>query len=174
MGSPKNGLRRGLRQGKPLSKSKPSNEIHQSRLTAGRIGCPLEMKPRRDKKVPLPTARGVALERLDPNNCRDRHNSWRTDMIAPIETPPTFRPVQLVKHRRYGYRGVVVDFDSFCKAPEQWYQANQTQPDQNQPCHRNYSTMSFSGNHTSKQLPPPEAPVIVNLPSYSATILRHK
>ncbi len=53
-------------------------------------------------------------------------------MIAPIETPPTFRPGQLVKHRRYGYRGVVVDFDPFCKAPEQWYQANQTQPDRNQ------------------------------------------
>ena len=54
-------------------------------------------------------------------------------MIAPIETPPRLRVGQLVKHRRYGYRGVVVEYDPFCKAPEHWYQANQTQPDKNQP-----------------------------------------
>jgi heat shock protein HspQ len=54
-------------------------------------------------------------------------------MIAPIKTPPRFRAGQLVKHRRYGYRGVVVDFDPFCRAPEQWYQSNATQPDKNQP-----------------------------------------
>ena len=54
-------------------------------------------------------------------------------MIAPTSQPSCFVCGQLVKHRRYGYRGVVVDFDSHCTAPEEWYQSNQTQPDRYQP-----------------------------------------
>jgi heat shock protein HspQ len=53
-------------------------------------------------------------------------------MIAPARTP-RFQPGQLVRHVRYGYRGVVVEVDSFCKAPDTWYLANRTQPDRNQP-----------------------------------------
>ena len=44
-----------------------------------------------------------------------------------------FGPGDLVHHRRYGYRGVVVDFDTRCQADEAWYQSNQTQPDRDQP-----------------------------------------
>ncbi|MCG8649164.1 MAG: heat shock protein HspQ [Pirellulales bacterium] len=44
-----------------------------------------------------------------------------------------FEPGQLVRHVRYGYRGVVVQRDDACLASEQWYQGNQTQPDRNQP-----------------------------------------
>ena len=46
---------------------------------------------------------------------------------------PRFEPGQLVKHRRYGYRGVVVAVDETCQATEAWYQSNATQPDRNQP-----------------------------------------
>jgi len=46
---------------------------------------------------------------------------------------PRFRPGELIQHRRYGYRGVIVDFDPRCMADEAWYQANQTQPDRDQP-----------------------------------------
>ncbi len=46
---------------------------------------------------------------------------------------PLFPPGQIVRHRRYGYRGVVVDFDMRCLANDQWYQANRTQPDRDQP-----------------------------------------
>jgi len=46
---------------------------------------------------------------------------------------PKFQRGQLVRHRRYGYRGVVVDLDFECLASERWYQSNQTQPDRNQP-----------------------------------------
>ena len=55
-------------------------------------------------------------------------------MIA-INRPsrPTFEPGQLVRHRRYGYRGVVVDHDEFCRASDDWYSRNQTQPDRDQP-----------------------------------------
>ena len=54
-------------------------------------------------------------------------------MIAINRPPqPVFHPGQLVQHRRYGYRGVVVDRDESCQADEQWYHKNQTQPDRNQ------------------------------------------
>ena len=46
---------------------------------------------------------------------------------------PRFAPGQPVRHRRYEYRGLVVDFDLRCRADENWYQSNRTQPDRNQP-----------------------------------------
>ena len=46
---------------------------------------------------------------------------------------PLFQAGQLVRHRRYHYRGVVVDIDVSCKASNQWYENNQTQPDRKQP-----------------------------------------
>ena len=49
------------------------------------------------------------------------------------DAEPRFTTGQLVRHRRYGYRGVVVDFDLTCEASDQWYESNQTQPDRNQP-----------------------------------------
>jgi heat shock protein HspQ len=54
-------------------------------------------------------------------------------MIAPVSSDPQFQPGQLVRHKRYGYRGVVVDFDAVCEASDEWYRSNQTQPDRNQP-----------------------------------------
>ena len=54
-------------------------------------------------------------------------------MIAFETQVPAFEVGQLVKHRRYSYRGVVVAHDPQCRAPDDWYQANQTQPDRQQP-----------------------------------------
>jgi heat shock protein HspQ len=54
-------------------------------------------------------------------------------MISAIRPQPIFRPGQLVRHRRYGYRGVVVDCDPLCRASEAWYRKNQTRPDRDQP-----------------------------------------
>jgi len=48
-------------------------------------------------------------------------------------SPARYARGELVRHRRYGYRGVVVDFDLSCQAPDEWYLANQTQPDRAQP-----------------------------------------
>lgn len=53
-------------------------------------------------------------------------------MIANTQPEPAFEPGQLVRHRRYGYRGVIVSRDRSCQAPDEWYFANQTQPDRNQ------------------------------------------
>jgi heat shock protein HspQ len=46
---------------------------------------------------------------------------------------PMFMPGALVRHRRYGYRGVVVDFDMSCHADDEWYAANPSHPDRDQP-----------------------------------------
>ena len=40
---------------------------------------------------------------------------------------------QLIEHRRYGYRGVVVSMDESCRASKQWYESNLTRPDREQP-----------------------------------------
>ena len=54
-------------------------------------------------------------------------------MIAIVRPQPIFHPGQLVRHVRYGYRGVVVEVDPFCRAPDDWYEKNRTQPDRQQP-----------------------------------------
>lgn len=46
---------------------------------------------------------------------------------------PRFRPGELVRHVRYGYRGVVVSYDPECMADERWYKSNLHQPERNQP-----------------------------------------
>ncbi len=54
--------------------------------------------------------------------------------IQPAESgEPLFEPGQLVTHRRYGYRGVVVSVDIHCQANDNWYYSNQTQPKRDQP-----------------------------------------
>ena len=45
---------------------------------------------------------------------------------------PKFEPGQVVKHRRYKYRGLIVALDEICKATDEWNQSNQTKPDQKQ------------------------------------------
>lgn len=44
-----------------------------------------------------------------------------------------FHSGQVVRHKRYGYRGIIVDYDPTCQASDQWYFMNQTQPDRDQP-----------------------------------------
>jgi len=44
-----------------------------------------------------------------------------------------YKPGQVVKHRRYAYHGVIVEADPRCLASDEWYNANQTQPDRDQP-----------------------------------------
>ncbi len=48
-------------------------------------------------------------------------------------SPVRFPPGSLIRHRRYGYRGVVVAFDLECRADEGWYRKNRTQPARDQP-----------------------------------------
>jgi heat shock protein HspQ len=46
---------------------------------------------------------------------------------------PRFRIGEVVHHRRYDYRGVIVEQHASCQADEAWYTKNQTQPRRDQP-----------------------------------------
>ena len=52
---------------------------------------------------------------------------------GPDSSPGRFQPGHLVRHRRYGYRGVVVAVDLECRAEEAWYRSNKSQPERAQP-----------------------------------------
>ena len=39
---------------------------------------------------------------------------------------------EVIEHKKYQYRGLIVAFDKTCQAEDDWYQSNQTQPDRNQ------------------------------------------
>ena len=83
-------------------------------------------------------------------------------MIAPIKVRPAFRPGQLVRHKRYGYRGVVVTVDPFCKASDQWYRSNQTQPPRDKPWYHvlvHGSQMTTYAAQTSLEEDPAGEPV---------------
>ena len=46
---------------------------------------------------------------------------------------PKFEIGDVIHHRRYGYRGVIIGIDPECEASDEWYERNQTQPRRNQP-----------------------------------------
>ncbi len=86
----------------------------------------------------------------------------RSEAGAP-QRDPLYRPGQIVRHRRYGYRGVVVDFDLTCEADQAWYQSNQTRPDRNQPWYHVLVDGSFSTTYaaqTSLEADERPAPII--------------
>lgn len=61
-------------------------------------------------------------------------------------SPTNFARGELVRHRRYGYRGVIVEFDLECRAPDAWYLGNKTQPRREQPW---YHVLVDGGTHTT-------------------------
>ena len=76
---------------------------------------------------------------------------------------PEFAPGDLVSHRRYGYRGVVVALDLCCQADEQWYQSNQTRPLRDQPWYHvlvHASTQNTYAAQTSLRADDSAAPIV--------------
>jgi heat shock protein HspQ len=53
---------------------------------------------------------------------------------------------ELVRHARFGYRGVVAGWDRRCRADHGWYSSNRTQPDRDQPW---YHVLVHGGIHTT-------------------------
>ncbi len=49
---------------------------------------------------------------------------------------PQYTIGQIIHHRRYDYRGVVISTDRACEAPGDWYRRNQTQPRRDQPWYK--------------------------------------
>ena len=66
-------------------------------------------------------------------------------------SPARFAPGELVRHRRYGYRGVVVDFDLACTAPDKWYESNKTQPRREQPWYHVLVDGSFHATYAAEE-----------------------
>lgn len=66
-----------------------------------------------------------------------RISNQKFDQITPDDIitskQPKYQPGNVVKHTNYGYRGIIVDIDMQCKATDEWYYGNQTQPARNQP-----------------------------------------
>lgn len=56
-----------------------------------------------------------------------------------------FKIGHVVHHKRYDYYGVVVNADDFCKADDNWYHRNRTQPDRRQPW---YNVLVDGGSET--------------------------
>ena len=57
-----------------------------------------------------------------------------------------FETGQLVHHKRYGYRGVIVSVDPECRASESWYEGNKTQPGRDQAW---YHVLVDGASHTT-------------------------
>jgi heat shock protein HspQ len=62
-----------------------------------------------------------------------------------VNVPVNFEIGQVVHHRRYDYRGVVLAIDPLCRATDEWYESNLTQPDRNQPW---YHVLVHGGQET--------------------------
>lgn len=67
-------------------------------------------------------------------------------MVILMLDRPLFRPGTLVRHRRYGYRGVVVAVDRTCRAPEEWRRSNRTRPRRDQPW---YHVLVHGAHHST-------------------------
>ena len=61
-------------------------------------------------------------------------------------TPILFEVGQVIHHKRYEYRGVIIGADPQCQADEDWYQKNQTQPERGQPW---YHVLVHGASHTT-------------------------
>jgi len=55
------------------------------------------------------------------------------ELLGKSNAEALFQVGQLVQHKKYSYRGVVVSVDDECQADEDWYKGNLTQPDRYQP-----------------------------------------
>ena len=70
----------------------------------------------------------------------------RRSEVRDPDSPARFGRGTLVRHRRYGYRGVVVEVDQECRASTGWYAANQTQPIRDQPW---YHVLVHDAHHST-------------------------
>lgn len=57
---------------------------------------------------------------------------FEIDDYLPFDMPE-FQIGQIIRHKRYRYRAIVVDFDMACRADDEWYLSNQTRPERQQP-----------------------------------------
>ena len=61
------------------------------------------------------------------------HEFYRESPEGTVIGSALFQPGDVVRHRRYGYRGLIVDRDLRCRADQDWYLHNRTRPRREQP-----------------------------------------
>lgn len=69
---------------------------------------------------------------LDHHHLTKKFDNLKPEDIVKIKKV-IFKVGQVIIHKRYGYRGVIVDYDLHCKASDNWYYGNQSQPERDQP-----------------------------------------
>ena len=52
---------------------------------------------------------------------------------SPGRNSGSFKTGDIIKHKKYGYRGVIIHQDSNFKGEDEWYLSNQSQPSKHQP-----------------------------------------
>lgn len=68
-------------------------------------------------------------------------------MNDPLITQVRFSIGELVRHRLFGYRGVVVDVDKTCQASDEWYESvAKTRPPRDKPW---YHVLVHGSNHAT-------------------------
>ena len=110
---------------------------------AARVFCRMSSEP---ESIVLRALRNVIQSYSKEKNKEDRKafRAWHDALsqtlreIDSVEAlasspAPAFGRGQIVRHRKSGYRGVVVDLDLRCQADDAWYLSNPTQPDREQP-----------------------------------------
>ena len=102
-----------------------------------RIGvlCLLKVGRRADRRYRrlLGPARCSARREMRAGSARGRVNVYR------------YTIGQIIHHRHYDYRGVIVETDGECRANDAWYRHNRTQPTRDQPW---YHVLVDGGNET--------------------------
>lgn len=71
------------------------------------------------------------------------------DIEDPSDNHPStvrFKPGDLIFHKNYKYRGVIVECDESFEGSETWYNSNQTKPEKDQPW---YHVLVHNANHTT-------------------------
>ena len=66
-------------------------------------------------------------------------------MIISVNVKNKYKIGHVVHHKRYGYYGVIFHADESCKAADDWYKRNRTQPDRDQPW---YNVLVDGGSET--------------------------
>ncbi|MCA9758883.1 MAG: heat shock protein HspQ [Candidatus Eisenbacteria bacterium] len=132
----------GYRKGELIQESEMVRR-HPELGDAARVFCRM---PTDAEAIVLRALRNVIQSYAREKRKDDRQvfRSWHDELmqslreagdVAPIELSPApaFQTGQLVKHKKNGYRGVIVNLDLTCQADEDWYLSNPTQPDKQQP-----------------------------------------
>ena len=99
---------------------------------------------------------------LDAAGASQEQRKAVQELISESPDSPLFVVGQLVRHKRYGYRGVVVAVDDQCGAGDDWYQGNKTQPDRDQPWYHVFADGSdqvFYPAQTSLEADPDAEPI---------------